>query len=259
MRIFDLLKYRITANEENDISENNDSLFRGYEIKEREIVVTSPVCPYCMKALEKMPARKRKCPHCQKDIAVRTSPMSGERVLLKEDQVEQIETIWTEYRYSNKWIKKLNSEYGITTKQLLNKKEELRKRFTSDPDLPDVIWSAFIDQVERIAKHSPVDYHSLKMLFFNQAMFLYEAKMPFFDVLQQASKMELLHYQQEGVKKVEILAAGNSCGVCKKINGKKFTVKKALQDMPIPHRQCNFELDGETKGWCRCCYIPCLD
>lgn len=259
MGIFDILRRKPSTDKAKAATEDENTIFQRYEIEESDIVVSSPSCPYCKKQLEKMPTRRRKCPHCKEEIVVRTSPLSGDKVLLKEDQVAQVEAVWTEYRVLKKWIKKLNAEYGITTEQLIKKKSNLGQKFKTDPNLSDVIWGIFNDQVGEIAKANTVDYHSFKMLHFNQAMFLYETKKPFYNMLYQSSRIGLLLHQQNGVKKVKILAADNSCDVCREMNGKQFTVKNALEDMPIPHKGCEFTLDGETKGWCRCVYVPSFD
>lgn len=49
-----------------------------------------PLCPYCEKALEKMPSRKRGCPQCGKPIFVYARPYDGKKALVTETQIEQI-------------------------------------------------------------------------------------------------------------------------------------------------------------------------
>lgn len=44
----------------------------------------SPICPYCISNLEKMPARKTKCPICGEFIFVRTRPSALSMILSYE-------------------------------------------------------------------------------------------------------------------------------------------------------------------------------
>lgn len=51
------------------------------------------------------------------------------------------------------------------------------------------------------------------------------------------------------VKQIEVLAANDSCDVCKNYMGRKF----GLQDTPIlPIKDCK-------RKWCRCTYIPVVE
>jgi DNA-directed RNA polymerase subunit RPC12/RpoP len=43
-----------------------------------------PICPYCSCILEIKPTRKKKCPHCEQNIIVKTRPIDRESVLIKE-------------------------------------------------------------------------------------------------------------------------------------------------------------------------------
>ena len=60
----------------------------------KEIGVAEPICPYCGNVLEKMPGRKKKCPNCSNYVFVRTRPLDGKKVLIREDQKEEMEEQW---------------------------------------------------------------------------------------------------------------------------------------------------------------------
>ena len=51
-------------------------------------------CPYCGEALQKRPARKSKCTFCGKPIFVRKRPLDERSVLLREDQLPELERQW---------------------------------------------------------------------------------------------------------------------------------------------------------------------
>lgn len=57
------------------------------------------------------------------------------------------------------------------------------------------------------------------------------------------------------VKRVEISTANDerTCLECSELNGKIFTIKEALDQMPIPDKCSNSE-DG-----CRCTYLPVIE
>lgn len=53
--------------------------------------VSSPTCPYCGHAFEKMPQRKRSCPSCAGVFYSRKRAIDGAKVLLKESEVPVLE------------------------------------------------------------------------------------------------------------------------------------------------------------------------
>ena len=60
-------------------------------------------CPYCGEALQKRPARKSKCTFCGKPIFVRKRPLDERSVLLREDQIPELERQWaTDYEIKSK-------------------------------------------------------------------------------------------------------------------------------------------------------------
>lgn len=92
-----------------------------------------------------------------------------------------------------------------------------------------------------------------KMEYWDRAYKLYKEGKEFHKDLGEAARCDLRRYQSEGVKIVEILAAGDSsCDKCKSLNGKQIAIKEALKTMPIPVKDCG-------RGFCRCCYTPVVD
>jgi len=56
--------------------------------------------------------------------------------------------------------------------------------------------------------------------------------------------------QSQVVKKIEVLADDDSCRKCLKLNGKIFSIDKALKKNPLPVERCTH------KYGCRCTYLP---
>ena len=65
------------------------------------------------------------------------------------------------------------------------------------------------------------------------------------------SSRTLQSYLNSGVANlIVILNAPDSCDVCKKLDGKRFNVKEAIKNTPIPVKECTY------KYGCRCVYLP---
>lgn len=92
------------------------------------------VCPYCNCSLEKKPGRKKKCPECNNYIYVRTSPKTGEKILITEAQIDIIEEQWS-------IINGTHSEY-IQRKKIIEKEgKSLKKKFGREPSENEIKWS----------------------------------------------------------------------------------------------------------------------
>jgi|Deesub1362A_J573_1020465.scaffolds.fasta_scaffold17422_2 DNA-directed RNA polymerase subunit RPC12/RpoP len=208
-----------------------------------EVSIAKSICPYCKRDLDKAPKRKKKCPHCGNFIYVRTSPSTRKKVLVTEEEAEKIDAL------------RNLSQYGVTLKKFNSHKAKLSEKFGKEASTRDVIWSIYN---ELIAKKK--DLQELKMLYYEMALFLNKEGKDSFPLLQQAAKMELMRFKKEGfIKKVRILASADSCPVCQKLNGKVFTVERALKTMPIPCKECTHKLYDGNRGFCRCSYVAEID
>jgi hypothetical protein len=218
------------------------------------------VCPYCKQNLSKRPKRKTKCPHCGEYVFVRTSPSgNGSKVLVTDDEAEQIDLEWQRIHSRKKWMQSL-AQYGISDADFDRHKKSLGERFRQEPRDSDVVWSLFHEALDASMKSG--DLRELKMLYFEMALFAYEEGRDFFHLLEQSRKMELTEFKKGGyVEKVSIITAGDaSCEACQKLAGRVFTVDEALEQMPIPCEDCTFDFRGRGQpGWCRCLYGAVVD
>ncbi|MCG7849472.1 MAG: hypothetical protein MIO93_09885 [ANME-2 cluster archaeon] len=189
-------------------------------------------------------------PICGNYIYVRTSPTTSEKVLVTEEGVKKID-----------WLKKLEN-YGITEKHFDDQKNKLSTQFGCIASNHDVIHTLFN---KLILENS--DFHTLKMIYFEHALFLYEEggdcfkNLQLVKNLQLARKMELLRYKQSGIgiEKVKIRSHEESCSFCQALNGKIYSIEEALKIMPIPCKDCTFILYRDKRNFCRCTYAPILD
>lgn len=99
----------------------------------------SPICPYCNSKLEKMPARKKKCPSCGEFIFVRTRPSDRKKILVTAEQAEQVEEQWS-------IVNGTHDDYLARKKEYEDTKSELKKRFGIDPPENDILWAIYNKQ-----------------------------------------------------------------------------------------------------------------
>jgi len=104
-----------------------------------------PECPYCHYLLEKMPQAKKKCPSCKKSIFVRTDPVEKKKILLREDQLEELEKKYLETR-NHKILLRIFSDLNINSIQIDQMKENLKMKSGKEPTDNDVALE-IIDQI----------------------------------------------------------------------------------------------------------------
>lgn len=61
---------------------------------DKTIGETNAVCPYCEKELEQKPSRKKQCSYCNNYIYKRTRPYDDAHIIIREDQIDDIEEQW---------------------------------------------------------------------------------------------------------------------------------------------------------------------
>lgn len=94
----------------------------------------------------------------------------------------------------------------------------------------------------------------------DRALSFYRQGRDFLPALQEIARRDLMRYKLSGIaERVEILASQDSCQSCLQLTGRVLMVDEALEQMPIPNKQCTFELSKGKPGWCRCIYLPTLD
>ena len=99
-------------------------------------------CPYCKKKLEKIPERKKKCDFCSKYIYVRTRPIDKKKVLIKENEIKEMEMEWINYATASYWFKELE-KLGIKKDDFVETYYKLKEKFGATPMIEDVLWGVF--------------------------------------------------------------------------------------------------------------------
>lgn len=208
-------------------------------------------CPYCKEVLEQVPQRKKKCPFCNNLIYVRTSLSTQSKVLVTEEESKEIDLAWEAESKRAKWFKFFN-EHGVQEKAFYERKEVFSKKIGKMASDGDVFWSLFNELISNTR-----DLHSLKMIYYEMALFLNEEGKDSYLMLQQAAKMDLMSFKKQGfIKKVRVITAQEqSCEACRQLTDKVFTIEEALEKMPIPCKECSHKIHDENRNFCRCCYV----
>jgi len=81
-----------------------------------KIGIDQPICPYCSYKFQEMPKSKKKCPNCNNYIHSRTRPIDNKKVLIRENQIEEIEIQWA--------IKNNNLEEYYAAKKGMNRNDK---------------------------------------------------------------------------------------------------------------------------------------
>ena len=213
-------------------------------------MVTEPTCPYCSEVLDETPQRKKKCPSCGRYIFVRSGQDLFPSTLLTEQDARVVDHFHT---------LKGTGTFDVRDADFLRERDELAQRFGRQPTSGDVLWSLY----NRLA-HDFVTSGAAPpaFLYFLMAHYLYEDGRDFFHLLQQSRRMELAHYKQLGfVEKVQIWTGRDaSCEACRTLHGRVLTLEDALEQMPVPCKDCTFDFRGTGQpGWCRCSYLTVVD
>jgi len=217
-------------------------------------------CPYCHKSLSKIPGSKTKCPHCGEFMFVRTRPKDNVRVVITKDEAEKIKEEWHEIAITEEFKKRLSDSPLFSEKKYLAVKDSLSKKFGFPPKEDDVLWGLSNYLLQEYIKKD--DWQEIKMIYFNQALFLHEQGKDCFYILKEVARCELIILEKlDYFKRVEILTCNDqSCPECQKLSGKVFTIEQALKEMPIPVKECTCKLNPKALGgWCRCMYVSVID
>ena len=148
-------------------------------------------CPYCHKALSKIPGAKTKCPHCGEFIFVRTRPKDNARVVVTKAEADKIDEEWT-------IVAGTHDIFVAEKEEFAKQKEILRKRFGGkEPSDNDVRWGLLNRQLIKHIKNS--DWGLYRNARFQMAEIL-RGEMKFKDALK--TYLEVCYLDLNGVRNV---------------------------------------------------------
>lgn len=73
-------------------------------------------------------------------------PPKMQKVLIKEDEIEKIESSWISYLSNSYWFKELE-KVGTSKKSVVDMYYTLKNRFGNTPLIADVMWGVFNNSI----------------------------------------------------------------------------------------------------------------
>jgi hypothetical protein len=87
MGLLDWLFGKKSVSKQDETLKSDDSKFTA-------IGNTEPLCPYCNFKFDNMPQQKKQCPNCKNFLYSRTRPLDNKKVLIKGEQIDELERQW---------------------------------------------------------------------------------------------------------------------------------------------------------------------
>lgn len=107
------------------------------------------------------------------------------------------------------------------------------------------------------------DYQALANVYHDLARDLYWEGRQFFYFAQKAMRMILYDLHRNGcVEKVTIMTRKHgACKECMELEGRVYSVRDAIMEMPLPVKECSRRLSSITheSGFCNCTYVPHIE
>jgi DNA-directed RNA polymerase subunit RPC12/RpoP len=113
----------------------------GVKLYQEPTDLRRAVCPYCKKALKKIPTAKTKCPHCGGFMLVRTRPEDYARAVVTSTEAKRIEADYKILSHA----REPNFRFIATERDVKAERERLKQSFQSrghgEPSDDDVKWA----------------------------------------------------------------------------------------------------------------------
>jgi hypothetical protein len=173
--------------------------------------------------------------------------------LITETFYESLQIRKKEQAAKNKYIRYFEI-FDVSEGYLEQKRIEWICKTNMTLNYDDLIWSISNGLLLEYGKKNL--YKEMSMLYFSMALFQRNHGKEFTYLLYEARKMELydINANTPSEFKYKVVIIADLCPECLKLDSQKFTIKEALEQMPIPHKNCTY--DG---GWCHRCYVVELD
>lgn len=201
-------------------------------------------CPNCGKALATIPTRTAKCTLCKKPIIIRTDRTTKAKIYLTEAHGHDFDLKRKAQAARNKALR-LTQDIGLSVAHFTAKEKQLSLHGPT-PTPHDIFWSLANDALKLYSQQGK--WQDLKMVYWTLARLQFENNQPHLDFLRAAATAELQHLRSVDIVKGARIAAGQACELCRRNNGRVYTIEEALREMPIPNPNCQ-------NVWCRCVWM----
>ena len=127
--------------------------------------------------------------------------------------------------------------------------------------MTETLWGKYRDLLTELEKRG--DYQALANVYQDLARDLYWEGRQFFYIAQKAMRMLLYDLHRNScVEKVMIMTRKHgACEFCMHLEGKVYSVRDALMEMPLPVKECSRLLSSiaHEAGFCNCTYVPHIE
>ena len=139
--------------------------------------------------------------------------------------------------------------YGISYQDFESTKEKLSEQFKQVASDSDVFWSL----MNQAVLDKSQDFREVSSIYFIMSGFLRQEGKDNFQVTSEAQKWHLRELEKSLAKysfKVAIETGGKySCQNCCEFEGQSFTIKQALDSMPLLCKECLTEKGKREHGY----------
>lgn len=206
-------------------------------------------CPYCNAVVDKEPKGKFKCPSCGNEIHIQKT---GEKIrLLTKDQRIKLNAERAERAAENRYFNFFDG-ISVSREYLEQKRSEFYKLMGNKANYPDLTLSVAHVLLQKFMRSGR--YKDNAQIYFRMARMYQQEGRDFIMLLEEGYRMELYVIEKQMKElgfpyEIVIITRGlDACPVCGEYKGKRFTLKQALEEMPLPVKGCTNELG------CRCFY-----
>lgn len=199
-------------------------------------------CPQCGTVLDKVPTRKAKCPHCGKDIYVRSKQSLFDSPFLTESQADAVDAI-------------KNFEFlGLSDKAFRDMQAQLTAKFGKQANVDDSLWGLYNSLLTKLAKSG--EFMQLSIIYSQMAVFMTKRGKDSRQLQIESNKMMLRDYAKSGVTELKVVCNTEACETCKQLDSKKFKMTKdILNNPPLPPEGCMCDPWKGKPPLCACSYI----
>lgn len=194
-----------------------------------------------------IPVRSGRCPHCKELVVVRTDRATRGRLLLTKAQAREFDGERKSQAARNKALG-ASINIGCTEDEFQKMERSLLEKFGIA--LPgDVFWALANEAIREPMLRQ--EWHRVARIEWARARWLYDEGRNHIQHLRESRAADLKARVANSLTgKVRILTNGEAaCAVCRRNDGKVFTIESALSEMPLPVEECE-------NGWCQCMWTP---
>jgi len=212
---------------------------------------TEPVCPYCNYRFDKMPLKKKQCPKCNNFVRSRSRPFDNKKVLIKENQIEELDRQWAIKNERSDGIK-----LGASPEVRQQLSQKLAHQIETNTNCFKGISTESTNQIRNIIAEGVRTEKSIKEISREIVRQVEGIDIECAITIIKTETMKAVNvaavdrYKQAGIKRLEFLAAADEsvCETCSNLDGQIFDIDN-LPEVPVhPGCRCCLTVTEKSLG-----------